>query len=90
MQILTSLNNSTQQPSFSNLATLVTESFVGKKLISRFYNMLTENHKENSENKRLEWIRDLQKDIKISEWSKICLRIHTQTNFFNLIKNDTI
>lgn len=58
----TGLYNSIQQPPLSTSETLVSNSCVGKKplpLISWFYNMLAENHKENSEDERLEWILDL-------------------------------
>lgn len=41
--------------------------------------MFVENHKENSDSERHEWIRDLQEDILLNEWRKICLKTHTQT-----------
>uniref|UniRef100_A0A671WUW6 Reverse transcriptase domain-containing protein n=1 Tax=Sparus aurata TaxID=8175 RepID=A0A671WUW6_SPAAU len=77
--ILAHLNNSVHQPPLSILETQVTKNCFGKRLISQFYNMLVENHKENSDNKRQEWMRDLQEDISLTEWSTICLKTHTQT-----------
>ena len=77
--ILAHVNNSVQQPPFSNLETHGTKNCFGKRLVSRFYNMFVETHKDNSDSKRQEWIRDLQEDISLSEWSRICLKTHTQT-----------
>ena len=40
---------------------------------------MVENHKDNSESKRQEWIRDLEEDISVANWHRICLKAHTQT-----------
>lgn len=47
--ILANLNNSI-------LETHVTKNCFGKRLISRFNNMIAENHKENFDSKRQKWI----------------------------------
>lgn len=52
--ILAHLNNSVRQPPFSILETQITKNSFDKRLVSRFYNMLVENHKENSDSKRRE------------------------------------
>lgn len=49
--ILTSLKNSVHQPFLSTLETFSTQ-------VTQLYNILVENHEDNSESKRLEWIQD--------------------------------
>ena len=77
--ILKSLKNSVQQPPMSTLETFSTKTCFSKGLVTQLYNIMVENHKDNSESKRQQWIGDLQEDILVEEWGIICSKVHTQT-----------
>ena len=46
---------------------------------TQLYDIMVENHKENSGSKRQQWIGDLQEDILVEDWGTICSKVHTQT-----------
>lgn len=77
--IFTRLKNSTQLPPMSILETFALQDCYIKGQITQFYNILRENHKESSENKRQAWIQDLNMDISLDDWNTICLNAQTQT-----------
>jgi len=47
--------------------------------ITQLYNLLVQNHKAKSDNKRRVWMQDLNKDVSLDEWGTICLKAQTQT-----------
>lgn len=77
--ILAHLKNSVRQPPLSRLESFVTKNCFDKGLVTQLYKLLVDNHTDNSESKRQEWISDLEEDISITDWHKICLKAHTQT-----------
>lgn len=77
--IFSKLKKSVQLPALSTLETFSTQECFSKGRITQLYNILVQNHKENSENKRREWMQDLNKDISLGEWGTICLKAQTQT-----------
>lgn len=58
---------------------LTSQECYSKGPITQLYNILRENHKESSENKRQAWIRDINMDILLDDWKAICLNEQTQT-----------
>lgn len=51
----------------SMLETLTEPDCSIKGQITQLYNILRENHEENSENKRLAWIQDTNMDIPVED-----------------------
>ena len=77
--ILTCLKNSVQQPPISTLEMFSPKICSSKGLVTQLYNIMVENHKDDSESKRQQWIGDLQEDISVEDWGIICSKVHTQT-----------
>lgn len=69
----------TIEPTLSTIEQFMLNHPCGRDQLSKFYEVLLSESKENSSSYPSAWKNDLQVDISVKDWEKTCFQVQTKT-----------